>query len=410
MQGTSKADTEVPVWARKDAFPLKPTEFGDFGFIDAKGKVHGARDESELVTQVRHSRAGVDLAWTPQSERLLVPEQIQALHAPVRLRFLKQAEQDISDGKRMGMVFGFMLLWILYAAWHNSGGQLAALYTNQIAGLAAMLIFFFGLLPLYEGMKTKRHLARTKVSDLANEIPEAQFEAWLHRQKIPATRFLLFCLLVCGLVQVYYDKSLTRFDESITQAGLLKQVASSHPEQADGAAWWRMLTAPMLHGNALHFLMNAIGLLYFGRRTEILARWSHMLIVFVGAAWVGGLASFHWIPDKIAVGASGGLTGLLGFMLVFEYMHPRIVPKPARDRLLAGLVILVVVGFLGMSFIDNAAHLGGLVAGMAYAWIVFPASSSTSRPESLARDVFAAGAATGLILCAVFMVVVKVLS
>lgn len=410
MQGTSKADAEVPVWARKDAFPVKPTEFGDFGFIDAKGKVHGAQDESELVAHVRKSRAGVDLAWTPQSDRLLVPEQIPALHAPVRLRFLKQAEQDISDGKRMGLVFGFMLLWILYAAWQNSGGQLAALYSNQIAGLAAMLIFFFGLLPLYEGLKTKRHLARTKTADLALEVPEAQFEAWLHRQKIPATRFLLFCLLVCGLVQVYYDRSIARLDESIIQAGLLKQVASAHPEQPDGSAWWRMLTAPMLHGNALHFLMNAIGLLYFGRRTEILARWSHMLIVFVGAAWVGGLASFHWIPDKIAVGASGGLTGLLGFMLVFEYMHPRIVPKPARDRLLAGLVVLVIVGFLGMSFIDNAAHLGGLIAGMAYAWIVFPASSSTSRPEPLAKDAFVAVAAAGLILCSVFMVVIKVLS
>ena len=410
MQGTFKADVEVPVWARKHAFPVKPANVGDFGFIDAKGKVHGARDESELVEQVRHSRAGVDLAWTPQSDRLLVPEQIPALHAPVRLRFLKQAEQDISDGKRMGMVFGLMLLWILYAAWQNSGGQLAALYTNQIAGLAAMLLFFFGLLPLYEGAKTKRHLARTKTADLAQEIPEAQFEAWLHRQKIPATRFLLICLLVCGIVQVFYDKSLTRFDESIIQAGLLKQVASAHPEQADGSAWWRMLTAPMLHGNVLHFLMNAIGLLYFGRRTEILARWSHMLIVFVGAAWVGGLASFQWVPEKAAVGASGGLTGLLGFMLVFEYMHPRIVPKPARDRLLAGLVVLIVVGFLGMSFIDNAAHLGGLIAGMAYAWIVFPPSSSTSRPEPLAKDVFAGLAAAGLILCAVFTLAIKVIS
>ena len=310
----------------------------------------------------------------------------------------------------MGLVFGAMTLWTLYAAWKNSGGQLAALYSHQLTGLASMLLLFFGILPLYEGFKMKRHLARSKASDLVEEIPEAQFEAWLHRQRIPATYFLLCCVIICGLVQMYYDRGLADFEGSIIEAGLLKQRALMYPGQADGGAWWRMITAPMLHGNVIHLLMNAAGLLYLGRRTEILARWPHMLLVFAGAAWVGGLASFYWIPDKIAVGASGGLMGLLGFMLVFEYMHPRIVPKPARVRLLAGLVMLAVIGLLGMSFIDNAAHVGGLVAGMAYALVVFPASVSMHRPESMIRDVFAGVAAAGLIIYSVCMVCLKVLT
>lgn len=410
MQETSNAKAEVPVWARPRAFPAKPTQQADFGFIDTKGNVHSAQDESDLASKVKHSPRGVDLVWTPDSDCLLVPEEIAALHSPLRLRSSRQAEQDISDGKRMGLVFGAMTLWTLYAAWKNSGGQLAALYSHQLTGLASMLLLFFGILPLYEGFKMKRHLARSKASDLVEEIPEAQFEAWLHRQRIPATYFLLCCVIICGLVQMYYDRGLADFEGSIIEAGLLKQRALMYPGQADGGAWWRMITAPMLHGNVIHLLMNAAGLLYLGRRTEILARWPHMLLVFAGAAWVGGLASFYWIPDKIAVGASGGLMGLLGFMLVFEYMHPRIVPKPARVRLLAGLVMLAVIGLLGMSFIDNAAHVGGLVAGMAYALVVFPASASMHRPESMIRDVFAGVAAAGLILYSVCMVCLKVLT
>lgn len=410
MQDQSKAETEVPVWARSEAFPAKPTGQDAYGFLDARGRIHSARSQEELAGKVKHSRESVDLVWSPDTDTLYVPEKLPALHAALRLRFLKQAERDLSDGKRMGSVFGIITLWTIYAAWRNSDGQLAALYTHQLTGLAAMLFFFFGVLPLYEGIRMKRHLARTKASDLVSEVPEAQFEAWLHRQRVPATYFLLLCILLCGLAQVLIDQSITRFDASILKAGLLKQVALLHPEQADGNAWWRMMTAPMLHGNAIHLLMNAAGLLYLGRRTESLARWPHLLVVFAAAAWVGGLTSHYWVAEKISVGASGGLVGLLGFMLVFESLHPRIVPKPARFRLLAGLVVLVVIGFLGMSFIDNAAHLGGLLAGVAYALAVFPASSSTHRPKSLLNDMIAGGAAAALIVIAVIMVWVKLLA
>jgi membrane associated rhomboid family serine protease len=72
--------------------------------------------------------------------------------------------------------------------------------------------------------------------------------------------------------------------------------------------------------------------------------------------------------------------------------------------------MLAVIGLLGMSFIDNAAHVGGLVAGMAYALVVFPASASMHRPESMIRDVFAGVAAAGLIIYSVCMVCLKVLT
>lgn len=415
MDGPSSAETDVPVWARPEAFPPKPSAADkpncEYGFIDLKGASHNASSANELAEKIAKSRAGVDLVWTPGFDRLVVPEQVPELHDSLRARRRKLAQRDVDDGKRMGLVFGVVLLWTLYAAWANpqTGGSLKSLHSHQLTGLAAMLFFIFGFLPLYEGWKTKRQLARTKPEDMAAEIPDARFDTWLHRQKIPLTYFLLGCLLVCVLVQVYFDWGKLTFDSSVMQAGLLKQVALQHPELTDGGAWWRMMTAPMLHGNLIHFLMNAGGILYLGRRTETLARWPHLLIVFVIAAWVGGIATFYWFPDKIAVGASGGLMGLLGFMLVFETLHRRLVPKPARRRLLAGVVMMAVIGYLGMSFIDNAAHAGGLIAGMAYAGIVFPPSTSIRRPESMRRDLWV-GAIAGLtIVAAVVITAVKVL-
>ncbi len=416
MEGKSNEDGDVPVWARPDAFPLKPdsaekSEGSErFGFIDPKGVRHAAESAEAFVEKVGKSRSRVNLVWTPDNDRLVVPEQIALLHKPLRARQAKHAAQDGSDGIRMSLVFGSIMLWTLYAAWNNSGGKIESLYTHQLSGLAAMLLFMFGLLPFYEGWKVQRRLSQTKASDLAEEIPDAQFDTWLHRQKIPVTYYLLGCLLVCGLVQVYLDWGKAQFNSSVIQAGLLKQAALQHPGQLDAGAWWRMLTAPMLHGNAIHFLMNAGGILYLGRRTETLARWPHLLIVFVAAAWVGGLATFYWIPHKIAVGASGGLLGLLGFMLVFETLHRGLVPKPARRRLLAGVLLMVVIGFIGMSFIDNAAHAGGLLAGMAYAAIVFPSSISLRRPQTMGRDKIVGIFAGLIIFSAMVITCVKVLS
>lgn len=373
------------MWARDDAFPAKPSS-ADYGLIDSKGAEQSASSAKELADKVAKLRTGVDFVWTPEADTLVVPESVAALHKVLRKRQAKFAANDASDGKRMSLIFGATVLWTVYAAWKNSGGSLHALYSSQMTGLAALLLLIFGLLPLYESWKTRRRLANTEPSDVASEIPEAQFDVWLQGRRVPVTYCLLGCLILVGLVQLYIDRGSAEIDPSILKAGLLKLQALNYPEITDGAAHWRMLTAPLLHGNLLHLIMNASGILYLGRRTESLARWPHLLMVFAFSAWVGGVASFYWIPDRIAVGASGGLLGLLGFMLVFEKMHPHLVPKPAQRRLLAGIVLMVVIGFIGMSFIDNAAHAGGLLAGMAYAGIVFPKSTSFHRPKAIIKD------------------------
>ncbi len=375
----------TPVWARADTFPIKPSG-SDYGLIDSKGGQQSAHSAEELAAKILKLRAEIDLVWIPESDRLVVPESVPALHQVLRQRQERFASYDASNGKRMSLLFGAAVLWTGFSAWEKHGGSWDAVYSSQFTGLAVLLLFIFGLLPLYESWKIRRRLQRTKASDMVKGIPEAQFETWLQVCKVPFTYSLLVCLGLVGIAQLYVDWGSAGIKSSILRAGLLKLQALNHPEIVDGTAYWRIFTAPLLHGNMIHLMMNASGILYLGRRTESLARWPHLVIVFVSSAWVGGMASFHWIPDKIAVGASGGLLGLLGFMLVFERMHPRLVPKPAQRRLLAGVFLMVIIGFIGMSFIDNAAHAGGLLAGMAYAGIVFPKSASFRRPVTITKD------------------------
>jgi membrane associated rhomboid family serine protease len=169
-----------------------------------------------------------------------------------------------------------------------------------------------------------------------------------------------------------------------------------------------LLTAPFLHGHWLHWLMNASALAYLGKRVETFARWPHLALTFLVAAWIGGEASARFTQSP-SIGASGGLMGLLGFLLVFETLHRGLVPESSRRRLVGGVVLTAAIGFVFHRFIDNAAHAGGLVAGMVYAALVFPKSASPHRPRTTMADVLLGGAALGLLVCSALLACSKML-
>jgi membrane associated rhomboid family serine protease len=127
------------------------------------------------------------------------------------------------------------------------------------------------------------------------------------------------------------------------------------------------------------------------------------------SACVGGQASAFFVTAP-SVGASGGLMGWLGFLLVFETLHHRLVPLDARRRLAAGVALTAVIGLIGYRYVDNAAHAGGLLAGMLYAAIVFPRSSSPARPNSNLTDRIAGGAAMLVLIASAAFAVLRIMA
>ncbi len=369
---------ELPVWARDDAFPEAGA--GPWGFVDRKGVRKSFESFAELERAiVEDAGARVDLVWTPHSTHLLVPEEIPALHPALREARLRWALWEIGEGKRQMLLFGG--LGLLMVAWHGEKWL-----SSGSVGLALLLFVILGFIPWYQGMKRLRRARRWAAEEMATDAPVLRFETWLGYQKAPFTRFLLLATLAVGIVQMLAPGE--RWT-TIIKAGLTKHAATE---------WWRLFTAPFLHGHPIHWMMNASALAYLGKRVEAFARWPHVVIVFLFAAWLGGEASARFIPHT-SVGASGGIMGLLGFLLVFETLHRRLVPESSRRRLLAGVAIIGVIGVLGFRFIDNAAHAGGLIAGMLYAAVVFPKSASPHRPKATGVD-FVLGSAAAAILAA----------
>jgi hypothetical protein len=68
-----------------------------------------------------------------------------------------------------------------------------------------------------------------------------------------------------------------------------------------------------------------------------------------------------------------------------------------------------LIGMIGYRFIDNAAHLGGLLAGMLYAGIVFPKSASPNRPNSTLTDRIAGVLALGVLVLSALFAVIRII-
>lgn len=326
---------------------------------------------------------------------MILPEEWpEAAHA-VREGRRKRMQDDLAVTRDRIRWYGLMLAGVifyrLFQGWRYApdgmdGAQhilfvLQAAVSSMAVGLCLLLFLILGFIPWYQARKRHREWRSGDAAESDDWLAVLRFETWLERQKAPVTYLMLGLVGMVGLVQLLPS-------HGIEAAGLMKDAAHK-------SEWWRVYTSPFLHGNPLHFLMNASALLYLGKRLEVFARWPHLPLVFLLSAAVGNEASLRLL-DKPSVGASGGLLGWLGFLLVFESLHQRLVPRSARRRLLAGVFLTALIGLVGYRFIDNAAHAGGLLAGVLYAAIVFPKSSSALRPASNKTDVVAgslAGAA-----------------
>jgi len=160
--------------------------------------------------------------------------------------------------------------------------------------------------------------------------------------------------------------------------------ASFGPAIKDGE-WWRLGTAMFLHFGLAHLAVNMWALWDGGRLVERLYGGWRFLAVYAGSGICGNLLSLHLHGDRaVSGGASGAIFGIYGAFLVLLWRERRQV-HPVDFRWLfwgASAFSLLFIG-LGLFFpgIDNAAHVGGLAAGMLLGVaLARPLSAASGRP------------------------------
>lgn len=138
---------------------------------------------------------------------------------------------------------------------------------------------------------------------------------------------------------------------------------------ARGEEPWRLFTAMFLHIGVLHLAMNVWALWAIGRLTERMFGTTGMLAMYFVTGLAGSLASVAWHDEDVAAGASGGIFGLLGGVFGATLRGWNDFPSEWKARLWTGAwrsALLMAVLTYYVSFIDNAAHLGGLLSGMLF--------------------------------------------
>ena len=181
-------------------------------------------------------------------------------------------------------------------------------------------------------------------------------------RQAPVTTGLLVINLLVFAVMLAFGAGLWH-----TNSGLqLAWGANFGPATQDGQ-WWRLFTALFIHFGIVHLGLNMWALWDVGRLVERLYGRLNFVVLYLASGVLGNLLSLVVQGNRaVSGGASGAVFSLYGALLVFLWRERKQV-EPDEFRWLFGAASVFTLLTLGMGLvvpgIDNAAHVGGLLAG-----------------------------------------------
>jgi rhomboid protease GluP len=206
---------------------------------------------------------------------------------------------------------------------------------------------------------------------------------------------------------------------------LLLRFGGSYSTDVLGGQWWRLMTAMFVHANVLHIALNMWCLWNLGLFGEPLLGKRGLIAVYLLTGSAGNMLSLGWSvftrQEGLVVGASGAVFGIAGILIVL--LSNRKLSLPWKElRSLRLQVIFFAVANLAFGYaplllryltaaqvaqlhldpanlprIDNTAHLGGFLYGLALGLPLFPRmTSGRSSYQHRQKITFALAA---LVLC-----------
>jgi rhomboid protease GluP len=129
---------------------------------------------------------------------------------------------------------------------------------------------------------------------------------------------------------------------------------------------WRLLTSAFLHFGIIHITLNMYALFQGGALVERLYGSSRFALIYLLAAIAGSVASGWWNPLRNSAGASGAIFGVYGALLAFLAIRRADIPPSMLKRISSSALLFCLYSLVygwAHPFIDNACHVGGLLAG-----------------------------------------------
>ena len=192
---------------------------------------------------------------------------------------------------------------------------------------------------------------------------------------------------------------------------------ATNPDLILGGQWWRLFTATFVHVGLIHIGTNMWCLWNLGLLGEPLLGPFGLTAVYLLTGIAGNLLSLAYnvvLPNHdpsgggifgpVGAGASGAVFGIAGILIVLLSNHKLPIPWSELKRLrrsvvqfaALNLVIGIAANFTSFVNIDNRAHLGGFLCGLALGVPLVPRMTS-GRVRYLRRQKFTFAAFTFLL-------------
>ena len=198
---------------------------------------------------------------------------------------------------------------------------------------------------------------------------QTAYDEYWKRQKTLITgayvnlAFVVLCVLVFAAEFFYGDL-------------LYEHFALDSVIVAQGRERYRLLTSVFMHASIPHLFGNMIVLFFLGSGVEQTLGHVPYAVFFILCGFTGNVASVLWdelFPrHTVSIGASGAVFGVIGAvvsMFVMDRIRTGKRHGSFGPRLGMMVLYLLYSGFAD-SEVNNAAHIGGLAAGIAVSVIV----------------------------------------
>jgi rhomboid protease GluP len=174
--------------------------------------------------------------------------------------------------------------------------------------------------------------------------------------------------------------------------------------------WYRLFTATFVHVGLIHIATNMWCLWNLGLLGEPLLGPFGLVAVYLITGVAGNLLSLAFNVTwhdyvSVGAGASGAVFGIAGILIVLlsnkKLPIPLVELKRLRRSVIQFAVLNLVIGlgtvFTNIIRIDNFAHVGGFLSGLALGVPLVPRMTS-GRTRYLARQKWTFGAAAFLLI------------
>jgi membrane associated rhomboid family serine protease len=227
--------------------------------------------------------------------------------------------------------------------------------------------------------------ARTAADAIAPDSPARSGSANFLQTLPPVTR-----AIIAANVLVYVAMGLSGVswtDPSVLHA--IRWGADFGPLTLSGQ-WWRLFTAMFVHFGFFHILLNMWCLRNLAVALEPMMGRLAFSITYLFSGLAASAVSTAWNPWRASAGASGAIFGIAGAFVSYLVLKKAAIPASLVRQNLQSLAIFILLNLsigAASGHIDNAAHVGGLAAGLIIGALI---------PRIARNAVYAGGADIGM--------------